>query len=184
MKNTYLLYKDANAEKKELVVATRKEWDEVLAANRKLPREQHRFFIKDCIADCGEMDCMYIEVSKSEYDKWHSKHTSSNQKRAYQKEFMTVSASEERSDESGYTLEDVLSDDFNLERTVLDEILISELRAALLRWNDWANDFLDYYLDGNSRNCSKEIIKKYGISYETVAKRKRQLNDFIKNFLK
>ena len=39
MKNTYLLYKDANAEKKELVVATRKEWDEVLAANRKLPRE-------------------------------------------------------------------------------------------------------------------------------------------------
>lgn len=73
MKNTYLLYKDANAKKKELVVATRKEWDAVLAANRKLPREQHRFFIKDCIADGGEMDCMYIEVSKSEYDKWQSK---------------------------------------------------------------------------------------------------------------
>ena len=46
MRNTYLLYKDANAEKKELVVATRKEWDEVLAANRNLPREQRRFFIK------------------------------------------------------------------------------------------------------------------------------------------
>lgn len=97
---------------------------------------------------------------------------------------MLVSASEEQSDESGYTLEDVLPDDFNFERTVLDEILISELRAALLRWNDWASDLLDYYLDGNSRNCSKEIIKKCGISYETVAKRKRQLNDFIKNFLK
>lgn len=42
MKNTYLIYKDANAEKKELVVATRKEWDEVLTANRKLPRELHK----------------------------------------------------------------------------------------------------------------------------------------------
>lgn len=184
MRNTYLLYKDANMEKKELVVATRKEWDAVLAANRNLPREQRRFFIKDCIVDCGEMDCIYIEVSKSEYDKWHSQHTSENQKREYQQKYTLVSVSEERSDDSKYTLEDVMPDDFNLERTVLDEILISELRAALLRWNDWANDLLDYYLDGNSRNCSKEIIKKYGISYETVAKRKRQLNDFIKNFLK
>lgn len=56
MKNTYLLYKDANAKKKELVVATRKEWDTVLAANRKLPREQRRFFIRDCIENGSQID--------------------------------------------------------------------------------------------------------------------------------
>lgn len=31
MKNTYLIYKDPKAEKKELIVATPKQWDEIIA---------------------------------------------------------------------------------------------------------------------------------------------------------
>lgn len=183
MKNTYLIYGDIHAENKELVMATEKEWNAILVENRSLSREQRRFFIKDCIVEGGEPDCIYIEVSKAEYDKWHSQHESMRQKREYQQKYIFVSAAEERPGGSGYTLEDMLPDGFNLEKTVLDEILLQELRAALLEWKDWANEFLDYYLEGNARSCSKEIMEKYGISYETIAKRKRQLNDFIKSFL-
>ena len=34
MKNTYLIYKDPKAEKKELIVATPKKWDEIMKTNR------------------------------------------------------------------------------------------------------------------------------------------------------
>jgi len=56
MKNTYLVYKDVNAEKKELVVATPQEWHNIMEENKRLPREQRRFFIKECISDSENID--------------------------------------------------------------------------------------------------------------------------------
>ena len=66
MKNTYLIYKDINADKKELIVATKEQWNQVLKTNRTLPREQRRFFVCDSFEDCGEIDRMFISDCSKE----------------------------------------------------------------------------------------------------------------------
>ena len=72
MKNTFLVLNDPKNPKSGLRVATLAEWDQILKANKELPREQRRFFIADSFEDCGEIDCMYIETTREEYNKWHS----------------------------------------------------------------------------------------------------------------
>ena len=47
MKTTYLIYKDINAAEKELRVASKQEWDEILKNNRGLSIERRRHFIRD-----------------------------------------------------------------------------------------------------------------------------------------
>lgn len=61
MKFTYLVYKQVNGTR-QLAAATQEEWDAILKKNRRLPLEQRRRFMKDCIEDGDEVDCMYIEV--------------------------------------------------------------------------------------------------------------------------
>ena len=72
MKNTFLVLNDPCNKDSGLHVASIKEWNQILETNRTLPRDQRRFFIKDSFEDCGEIDCMYIETTREEYDKWHS----------------------------------------------------------------------------------------------------------------
>lgn len=181
MKNTFLVFR--NMETKELVVATKEEWDVILKTNRTLPREKRRFFIKDVFDDCGEIDCMYIETSREEYEKWHSEYQVAQSKRKCGADFTSVSLSEPCSTARGIVLEDTISDGFDLEKEVIDRLLIEELRHALKKWNDWAPDLFDYYLAGKYSTCTKELIEKWGVSKPIVAKRKRQLNAFIKNYL-
>lgn len=50
-----------------LRVATKEEWNRIMAENRTLPREQRRFFIRDCIEDCEVIDSLYIEVDKNAF---------------------------------------------------------------------------------------------------------------------
>ena len=47
--NTFLVFKDTNAEEKELVIATAEEWNAILEKNRTLPREERRLFIENVI---------------------------------------------------------------------------------------------------------------------------------------
>lgn len=66
MKVTYLVFE--NGIGSALRVATKEEWNRIMAENRTLPREQRRFFIRDCIEDCEVIDSLYIEVDKDSYD--------------------------------------------------------------------------------------------------------------------
>ena len=50
MKFTYLVYKQVNGTR-QLAAATQEEWDAILKKNRRLPLEQRRRFMKDCIED-------------------------------------------------------------------------------------------------------------------------------------
>ena len=139
--------------------------------------------IKDVFDDCGEIDCMYIETSREEYEKWHSEYQVAQSKRKCGADFTSVSLSEPCSTARGIVLEDTISDGFDLEKEVIDRLLIEELRHALKKLNDWAPDLFDYYLAGKYSTCTKELIEKWGVSKPIVAKRKRQLNAFIKNYL-
>lgn len=184
MKNTYLIYKDANAEKKELVVATRKEWDEVLTANRKLPREQRRFFIRDCIENGGQIDCMFIETSREEYNKWHSQEVMRARNRKAAKDYQVLSLDYAISDVEEATYGDTVADPFNLEEDLMNDMFMANLRTALAEWRNWANELLDYYLAGKRIEATQIMSKKYGVSEKTVQRYKNRLDMFIKNYLK
>lgn len=181
--NTFLVFKDTNAEEKELVIATAEEWDAILEKNRTLPREERRFFIEHVIKESNYIDTMYFETSKEEYDKWHSQAVSQYEKDQYGKDFIFISTEQPSRDNPEITVGDTISDGFDLESAVLDEVLMEELRAALQNWREWAVELFDYWRAGKYRTCSKELIEKYGISYAAIAKRKKYFEAFVKNFL-
>lgn len=184
MRNTFLVFNDPTNPASGLRVAKLQEWDQILKKNKTLPREQRRFFITDSFEDCGEIDCMYIETTREEYNKWHSQKVESERKRRLGDDYCIYSLSEPVSDEDGdMELIDVIPNEFNTEKSVIDCFIVSELREELTTWNEWANELLDYYLAGRYSSCTKELVEKCKVSKAVVAKRKRQLNDFIKNFL-
>lgn len=184
MKNTYLVYKDVNAEEKELVVATPQEWHSIMEENKRLPREQRRFFIKDCISDFEDIDCLYIETSREEYNRWHSRYEVSVQKRKCEKGYRMLSLDYFSDGDDNIPLQNVLASSEDVEKEVGSDMMMQELRRRLNEWKPWANELLDFYLAGKRASATRFFIQKYGISGTTVQKRKHQLDEFVKNFLK
>ena len=91
MRNTFLVFNDPTNPGAGLRVAKPQEWDQILKKNKTLPREQRRFFITDAFEDCGEIDCMYIETTQEEYNKWHSQKVESERKRRLGEEYGKIS---------------------------------------------------------------------------------------------
>ena len=184
MKNTFLVLNDPENPKSGLRVATSAEWDRILKANKKLPREQRRFFITDSFEDCGEIDCMYIETTREEYNKWHAQEMRNYRKNKWAEDITMVSLSEPiSSTQEELELEDTIPNDLNIEECIVNSILLSELRNALDNWNEWAVELLEYCLRGQYSSCTKELVEKWAVSKAVVAKRKRQFISFVKNFL-
>lgn len=183
MKTTYLVYSDVKADNKELVLATQEEWDAILETNRSLPREQRRFFIKDKITDGNDCDVMYIETSREEYNKWHSKQAMQYKKIKAKLNYSFLSLDSGITADGGITLAETLPDELDLEGQIIDEIMLKELRVALNAWRDWANELFDYYLDGMKKDATRILCEKYGLSERCIQKRKKMMEDFIKKFL-
>lgn len=131
MKNTYLVYKDVTAEKKELVVATPQEWHSIMEENKRLPREQRRFFIKDCISDFDDIDCLYIETSREEYNRWHSRYEVSVQKRKCEKGYRMLSLDYFSDGDDNIPLQNVLASSEDIEKEVGSDMMMQELRRIL-----------------------------------------------------
>ena len=81
------------------------------------------------------------------------------------------------------SLQDILSSGEDVEKSVYDQMLLDDLRQGLAAWRPWGNDLLDFYLEGQARNCNGVIAQKYGVSERAVRKYKRQFEQFVKNFL-
>ena len=182
MKRTFLAYRDPNAETKELIEISKEQWKAILETNKKTPYERRRFFIMDCFADCGELDCMYIEVEKPAYDEWHREHEKKNRERAGAPDYTIYSLDYENDDEDA-SISDILADDFDLEAAVVDSIRIDDLRMELAAWKDWASEMLDYYLQGEQLKLAAILSEKHGVSPQVIRKRKRQFEEFVKAFL-
>lgn len=184
MKTTYLVYKETNAGKKELVVATREEWNSILATNRTLPREHRRFFIESKIREGNSWDRMFIEASKEEYDKWHSQEEMRLRNVKAEEGYKILSLDYGCSFDDDVEFADTIVDSTNLEEEVASDMFMRDLRAALAAWRDWANELLDYYLAGKRVEATKIMSKKYGLSEKTVQRYKNRLDEFVKTFLK
>ncbi len=184
MKTTYLVYKDANAEIKELVMATKNEWDSILAVNRTLPREKRRFFIESRIREGNSWDRMFIETSKKEYDKWHSQEEMRRRNLKAAEGYKFLSLDYGCSFDDGVDFEETIASSSDLEEEIASDMFMADLRAALTMWKDWANELLDYYLAGKRMESTRILSKKYGVSATTIQKRKKQLDEFVKEYLK
>ena len=145
MKNTYLIYKDPKAEKKELIVATPKQWDEIMKANRGATQEERRYFTCDCFEDCGELDRMYIEVEKPEFDKWHSQNVMRGRNRKLGEQYAFVSTSQEIPG-TDLVYEDIIADSScNVEEEAEEKSEMAALRERLTSWKSYGVVFLDLY---------------------------------------
>lgn len=177
MKTTYLVFDKMN----QLRVATKEEWNRIMVENRSLPREQRRFFIQDCFEDGGILDCMYIEATKEDYDRWHAE----NQRRYRQRqssgkaEILSIDVSTQTNDNEGMI--DVIDDGVDWENMILSDLCLKELRSRLAAWRVWANELLDYYLAGEQMAATKILSEKYSVSEQLIRRRKRELESYIKN---
>ena len=179
MKTTYLVFE--NGIGSALRIASEREWDQILAANRSLPRAERRFFIKDCIESDGYMDCMYIETTKAEYDRWHSAHQVRYKKRMDAGEIQIDSLDISTQTEGESAMIDTMTDGIDWEERTIEQIRMKELREKLTAWRDWANELLDYYLCGMKMEATAILSEKYGLSEQLIRRRKREFEAYIKN---
>lgn len=184
MKTTYLLNKKQPDGSICLSLSTAEEWRIAVAANKKLPAEQRRYFIFDYIPERDTVDRMVIETSLDDYRKWHREHMSAERNREEGKKYQILSLDAiVMTGESPSILEDFILSEEQEEDSVCDQALMRNLRTKLSGWRPWANDMLDLYLQGKMRTCTPLLAKKYGVSLQTVRKYKRQFETFVKSFL-
>ena len=77
---------------------------------------------------------------------------------------------------------DVMPDGVDWEDVILDGLRMRELRKRLAVWKEWANELLDYYLDGEQVAATRILAEKYGISEQVIRRRKRMLEDYVKSY--
>lgn len=185
MKITFLVNQEQPDGTVCLCVASHEEWLTIVNANKLLPLEEQRYFIRDCIEEDGELDWMIMEAPRSEYLKWHREHQAASRNRSRGRQFELLSA-DTFLPAGGRMVraEDVLASGEQLEETVCDGLFIEELRRELAAWKPWANDLLDLYLQEEKKSCTGMMAQKYGVSPQVVRKYKRQFEAFIKKYEK
>ena len=183
MKTTYLVYKQIDGVR-QLTIATQEEWDAILKENRLLPLSERRRFMKDCFEDGDELDCMYIEVSTSEHQDWNNKNSVRQRKRKIGMLYAHLSLDAGIPDTDIESLHERIPCDFNLERLVMDQVLIEELKQALRAWKPWAEELLELYLSGAKRSCTNSLRRKCQLTDRAVQKRKAAFEKFVLDFLK
>ncbi len=182
MKTTVLIYKEVDGVR-QLVVATKKEWEDILEANRGLPMAERRLFEENTIKEGNEVDRMFIEVSLEDYQKWHREASLRAKRHKNDSEYEVFSLDAPVPDEEESESHEIVPSPLCLEDVAVDNILLSELKNALAAWNPWALEMLDCYLSTNARTCTEELCKKHNLSDRAVQKRKKAFENFVQNFL-
>lgn len=183
MKNTFLVRKQKDNGEIVLTEVSAAEWFSILAETRRLPKEEHRYFIADCIEDGDEVDRMFIEVSREEHHRWNSRHTVSERNRKYGKDFVHLSFDDFLAGSNEIYIAETLADAHCIEEDVVSQMRMTELESALRLWKPWAIDLYEAYLAGRKTKCTAEIAQKYGVSLQTARSYKRQFENFVKKFL-
>lgn len=186
MKNTFLIYVEKDSPEKGLRIASKTEWKQIMNDNKELPSEQKRYFIKDCIDDGSDIDCMYIETSYKEYKKWHTEHQAEWRNRKIKEQYRFVSITDAITDDEQMTMEEIIPDSFNLENYIVEKVgpqydeLLLELKKALREWKWWGIEMLEYFLAGERVSCSKDLKTKYQADCGIVSKARIDgYDDFI-----
>ena len=183
MKITYLIQKCQADGTTRLEVTSHDEWIKIIREKSNLPHEQRRFFIKECIQDDGEIDCMYIEVSYNEYKKWNREHMRSERNRRISRDIQILPLEDFLRSNGIESPDSSKNLSFDQENCLIDKVLISQLREAVSKWKPWGAAMLDLYLNHEQKKAAQIISRKYHVSIQSARKYKRQFEKFIINFL-
>lgn len=185
MSISYLLKKRPGEQNSPLELVTRKEWLEAVRQKPVLPKEQRRYFIKDCIIEKGEFDCIYMEVSYKEYLEWNREHMKKERNRQASLNFTHLSLENSlyASEDSRQISEELVSEE-NVEDKVLDLVRLKELRQKLRKWRPWGVDMLELYLTEQQRQAPSIIASKYQVSPQRARRYRGQFEKFLKKFFK
>lgn len=179
MSATYLLMKEQPDGTVGLSLATREEWLEAIHQG------EHRYFIRDCIVDQGQMDCIVIETTEEEYRKWNKERMASQRNRQNRHGIQMLSLDEGIQSADGELLfRDTVEADDRTEELAIDSIQMKDLRHALAAWRPWGVEILDLYLASEQKACVPILARKYRVSPQTARKYKRQFESFLKKFLR
>ena len=184
MKNTYLVRVINSDNKIHLEEISVHEWRQILAANKKLSKEERRYFIVNIIPTADGADRMFIEVPYEEYKTWDSERTVQREKNKYRRLYQHFSL-EQSFDGNDEQAEDwLLAAQESVEYRVESDMATESLLKALALWQPWAVDLYYAYISGRKYQCNRELAEKYHVSERTIRNYKERFEAFVKNFLK
>lgn len=181
MKSTFLVYVDPQNPKAGLRTATIGEWDRILKENRHREKSKRRYFICDSFEDCGEIDRMFIETSKGEYDKWHSQYVETTRKKKLKSDYRAVSL-DQKIPGTNCSYGDTAADSFDLEEVVISGLRMKMLLEELKQWNPWAVDLFELYSCGMKTEATFILSRRYSTTIRTVQRWKEQFEKYVKVF--
>ena len=184
LKNTYLVRVINSDNKAHLEEISVHEWRQILAANKKLSKEERRYFIVNIIPTADGADRMFIEVPYEEYKTWDSERTVQREKNKYRRLYQHYSL-EQSFDGNDEQAEDwLMAAQESVEYRVESEMATDSLLKALALWQPWAVDLYYAYISGRKYQCNRELAEKYHVSERTIRNYKERFEAFVKNFLK
>ena len=184
LKNTYLVRVINSDNKAHLEEISVHEWRQILAANKKLSKEEQRYFIVNIIPTADGADRMFIEVPYEEYKTWDSERTVQREKNKYRRLYQHFSLEQSFGDNDEQAEEWLMAAQESVEYRVESEMATDSLLKALALWQPWAIDLYYAYISGRKHQCNHELAEKYHVSERTVRNYKERFEAFVKNFLK
>lgn len=181
MKTTYLIYKQVDGTR-QLVVATRKEWDEILKQNRGLPMEQRRLFERSCFTNGNELDCMYIEVDMPDFRAWEVKKKREYRNRKEEKRYEHLSFDAEIESSECVSLHECIASSETADQPLFDKTLLQNLEKELSAWKPWAVELLHLYMKGKRRSSTAWLASYCGVSDQMARRYKKEFETFVKKF--
>lgn len=181
MKSQFLVFKNITVPEEGLRIANREEWTQIMKENSLLPYENRRCFIKDEIIEGNELDRIYIETTKEEYDEWHMKQMRKKRKTDASPKFVEISGDVVTQD--GLRIFDAIdSQSQSPEDNVYEKMRLEKLRDRLATWKYWSVFMLDIYLTGERKQVVKIVAEAYGVDQKTARKWRAAFVEFVADY--
>ena len=184
MKNTYLVRVIDRDKKNHLEEISGHEWRQIIAANKKLSKEERRYFIVSIIPTADGADRMYIEVPYEEYKVWDSERTVRREKNKHRRLYQHFSLEQSFDGNDEHAEDWLLAAQESVEYRVESDMATESLLKALALWQPWAVDLYYAYISGRKHQCNRELAEKYHVSERTIRNYKERFELFVENFLK
>lgn len=158
---------------------------EFLAFKRRTENKNRKFV---ALADPEmETQTIFLEATKSEYDRWHREESREFRRKDSQKgiHYLLVSIDDQVFSDGNSTFEDILPDEeTDIESEVLSTCFIEELLSAVSQLSDTEKALVDICFLNNKDNLSeRQLAKKIGIPLMTLNNQKRAILKKIKKIL-
>ena len=184
---TCFVYSDRDDGSEELIYVPASEWFRRLRRDAGLKGDARRYYKTDSFLEDGVLHVLVEEVSREEYKRWNSAHTSYlndfvNAKRAYQ--FVSLSDPLPGSD-GELRYEDVIPD-YEADTRELGEtnLAVEEFRSRVKNQPPWMEDVMNLVRYGYERDCDVWLREKRGVTDRTVRNYKAGYRKFAESFVK